>query len=267
MTYESLKNEVAALGFEQSTDNEEFLLFAVNRAQKMIGADFPLEESCTLYQSVTDPLILYREAPARVSLKGKCAISFRTYAGGSLTVKSQKGSEKYSFNNQKLLYQFQLDADCELVFSGIAFDLAIYEDVYESSSQIPVYYDMIPYSLTSDLAGFLTLLDEPRDCEGAPIEGAIVEGGLLLLPRSYRGKVRLRYRRSERAISIEEEQIDVHPAAQALLPLLSAAYLWLDDEPEKAQYYMTLYREGAARLRARLCEQTRTGYRDVLGWA
>ncbi len=267
MTYESLKNEVVALGFEQSADNENFLLYAVNRAQKMIGTDFPLEEYYTVYQSPTDPLMLYREAPTSLTLHGKCAISLRTYDSGAVTIKDAQGTKRYSFNNQKLAYQFKLEKESVLTFSGTVFDLAVYEDVYDTTSQIPIYYDMIPYTLASQINGFISLLDEPRDEQGRPIEGAVTEGSLLLVPRSYRGQVRLRYRRSEQPITPETEAVDIHPAAHALLPLLSAAYLWLEDEPEKAQYYMSLYREGAARLHAQVREGTRAGYEDVLRWA
>lgn len=267
MTYESLKNEVVALGFEQSADNEAFLLFAVNRAQKMIGTDFPLDAYYTIYQSPTDPLMLYREAPARLTLHGKCAISLRAYNGGSVTIKDEDGTKRYSFNAQKDAYQFKLKKESTLTFSGAVFDLAVYEDVYDTTAQIPIYYDMIPYMLKSLIDGFISLLDEARDENGKSIPGAITEGNLLLLPRSYRGKIRLRFRRSENPITPETEEVDIHPAAHALLPLLSAAYLWLEDEPEKAQYYMTLYREGAARLHAQIRDATRAGYEDVLKWA
>ena len=267
MTYESLKNEVVALGFEQSTDNEDFLLFAVNRAQQLIGTDFPIEENVTLYQAPTEPRILYREAPATLSLGTAYALSLRTYGGGTVTVQNAEKTQRYPLDSNLLFFQIQIPKDSLVTLSGMLFDVAIYEDIYKNPSEIPVYYDMIPYELDKLLPGFICLTDDVRDEQGRIIDGTLTEGSLLLIPRSRRGQMRLRYRRRERPITPEEDTVDIHASAEVLLPLLSASYLWLEDEPEKAQYYMSLYREGVARLHAQERKSMHTGYGDVLGWA
>ena len=52
----------------------------------------------------------------------------------------------------------------------------------------------------------------------------------------------------------------------SLLPLLVAAYIWIDDEPEKAQYYMNLYRERAAELERRTRSVAPVMMKNVYGW-
>ena len=53
----------------------------------------------------------------------------------------------------------------------------------------------------------------------------------------------------------------------AIVPLLAAAYVWLDDDAEKAQYYMSLYRDGMASLKLYSPRCVSTEYEDVTGWA
>ena len=77
----------------------------------------------------------------------------------------------------------------------------------------------------------------------------------------------MRYSRKPVPIEKEDARVDIAPEAEPLLPLLGGAYLWLDDEPEKAQYYMLLYREGVNRLQAARRRNLAGGYDDVLHWA
>ena len=46
-----------------------------------------------------------------------------------------------------------------------------------------------------------------------------------------------------------DERIDVPEELAELLPLAVASFVWLDDDPEKAQYYMSLYKDGIGTLR------------------
>lgn len=50
----------------------------------------------------------------------------------------------------------------------------------------------------------------------------------------------------------KSESIELDDDLVHLLPLLIAAYLWLEDEAEKSMYYMNLYRERAASVSRRM---------------
>ena len=50
----------------------------------------------------------------------------------------------------------------------------------------------------------------------------------------------------------KDERIELDDDLVHLLPLLIAAYLWLEDEAEKSMYYMNLYRERAASISRRM---------------
>ncbi len=61
------------------------------------------------------------------------------------------------------------------------------------------------------------------------------------------GEVSIPYQRCVRRLTADdaEREVDVAPELAGVLPLYTAAYVWLDDEPERAAYYMNLCREEA----------------------
>ena len=52
-----------------------------------------------------------------------------------------------------------------------------------------------------------------------------------------------------------------------LLPLLTAAYLWLDDDSAKAQFYMQMYMEGIRDVRISRPTSQDTEIKDTHHWA
>ena len=67
------------------------------------------------------------------------------------------------------------------------------------------------------------------------------------------------------SLSLDSE-IPIPPDVESLLPLATAAFLYLDDEPTAAEYYMSLYREESAILRRYATRAIDTAYRHN-GWA
>lgn len=65
------------------------------------------------------------------------------------------------------------------------------------------------------------------------------------------GRVTVYYLRRPREASVDnaEEALDIEPAAESLLPLLTASYLWLDDRGELATHYLKLYQAESEELR------------------
>lgn len=105
-----------------------------------------------------------------------------------------------------------------------------------------------------DFAGF------PREAvfhDGFPlIEGRDyrVEGSHIFLARGLFGEFTVRYLHRPRIITPDtlEEEVDLPPYAESLLPPLCASYLWLDDRGELATHYLALYRTEAEELASTL---------------
>ncbi len=100
--------------------------------------------------------------------------------------------------------------------------------------------------------------------------GYLWEGGCVLsLPREKEGYYRILYRRKPQGFTPEmplDTVIDLDEELCQLLPLLVAHYLLLDEEPEKAAQYLTLYREQYALIRNRCVTNSGADYYSVNGW-
>ena len=105
-------------------------------------------------------------------------------------------------------------------------------------------------ALVTDFAGFPR---EPVFSEGTPLrEGRDfrIEGAHVYLARGNKGRFTVRYLHKPRRITPDtvEEEIDLPPYAESLLPPLCASYLWLDDRGELATHYLSLFRTEAEEL-------------------
>ncbi len=81
----------------------------------------------------------------------------------------------------------------------------------------------------------------------------LIRGGCLFFLCD-KGNVTVYYLRRAKELTVDnaEEALDIHPAAESLLPLLVASYLWLDDRGELATHYLKLYHTEAEELRRTL---------------
>lgn len=109
----------------------------------------------------------------------------------------------------------------------------------------------------------------PKDEFGRIIPDAYCDGYILTLPDSFTGDVVILYKPMPKELTVdsEEEKIDLPPFASHLLPLLVASFVFLDDDEEKADYYMTLYRHEVIKLTRRGTMAFNNAYTDVTGWA
>ena len=88
------------------------------------------------------------------------------------------------------------------------------------------------------------------------------------MPSEYREELFLTYYRSPSKITGDDGNavIDISDECAPMLPLLTASFLWLDDDAAKAQYYMSLYRDLVANVRRYSTNKIDTAYR-ANGWA
>lgn len=154
--------------------------------------------------------------------------------------------------------------------------VALYQYVFSNRAEdIPAFEPFTGYDISALAERFLSLEAPPIDeSTGLRLhEGYDVESDrVILLPYDTRGVFRVRYRQYPEEIpktltaAEDETELPFDEEICSVLPLVVAAYIWADDEPEKAQYYMTLYRERAAEIRSMDRDNKSVIMRNAYGW-
>lgn len=178
-------------------------------------------------------------------------------------------------NEGKKIYPFYT-GEIEIVFEGeydyTIRNLAMYDRVYTSSED-----DIVPYSKTvgykmSDYVNDFAKFDTPPlDSNGAHLyEGYSIDGDTINLPLDNQGVYTINYLHKVDTFGvledIKEQPIDLDEDLAALLPNLIAAYVWLDDEPDKSQYYYNLYLARADQIKRTSNNLNPIEFKSVYGW-
>ena len=66
--------------------------------------------------------------------------------------------------------------------------------------------------------------------------------------------------------SDNNDVIDLDEELCTLLPILIASYVWVEDEPSMAEYYLSLYRERAMDIERRIRNATPVAIKNANGW-
>ena len=270
MTLQELMRETASLGFEKEVEDTELFLFCANRALRAIYADRPRLQKTVFYQAGCHPSyyaksLIHRAGEELTVSLPQGAYTLRLTGSGSFST----DGKTESFSGKGL--RFCGTVKKSIVFSGESryaiHDFAVFEGVGDPS-ELPDSFCKYKYKLDEFCDQYLGPTEMPTDERGKTIVGCELIGALLYVPSDYEGEIHLTYRSAPRPISADETAvgIDVSEELAPLLPLLTGAYLWLDDEPEKAQYYMALYREGMIKLKGSDPLRINARYEDVLGW-
>ena len=273
MTLNELKTEVAALGFEPGADTDPILIGAANRALSMICAELPTVKTLRVPACPYAPTYylaeLHHAADERIeiSLSGK-AYFFYVNGKGRYTEISDGTMVTRDFDTSFSEFRGFINGNAKLIFEGGDFtilDLSVFDKVIGDSIEgIPLLYEnrIRPDDFTDD---FFDFVEVPRDSSGNLIRGSRFDGREVVLPLSYRGTVMLRYESRPKRINRDTSAIDVSPAVAFLLPLLTAYFVWLDDEPKLAESYLTLYQEYMSKVRRKRAAAS-AEYVDALGW-
>ena len=92
----------------------------------------------------------------------------------------------------------------------------------------------------------------------------ILNNEILRLPAEDRGTFEVVYTKRIDRIEHDDTKIPLRHDVLAILPILVASYVWLDDEAERAQYYRTLFERRIATVPP---ERHVTNIRDTKGWS
>ncbi len=280
MTFTQLTAEVAALGFESEIENRPALLFCANRALRSIAALSPSFSRVTLFQRVILPASHLEEVSytpteeMHIPLSG-AAFSFKFSGAGTVTLKERHRVTPFSFNTPYTeMRRFLPDLEGELVLSGYTpfklIDLVCYTHACGlAETDIPVLHPFRSYVIADHVRDFFGFSGLPTDENGKTLAGSYFRDDTLFVPSDYEGEIHLTYRRVPNEIYSDapNADIDLSPSLVHLLPLLTASYLWLDDDSAKAQFYMQMYMEGIRDVRMSRPTSQDTEIRDTHHWA
>ena len=304
MRVSELYKQVAQLGFEDSLEDDNRFYYAANRAllqvnsirpavsayvinhkpmRNLIKVDTfsPIERAEDLVFEATDAKAFYFEADGY----GTLYVEAMDAESGSWRI---IGAQELDSPRRFVPYKGFVKKDGEftaglfrLRFVGEYLysvkNVAMYRHVYSDKPEdIPAYEPYTRYDMSELVPDFLSL-NSPPVSEDANYEklnqNYDVEGGkVILLPYSVEGCFKVLYKRKPQEIentglaSEDEAAIDLDEELCALMPILIASYVWVEDEPSMAEYYLALYRERAVDIERRIRNATPVTFKNTNGW-
>ncbi len=280
MTLNQLLSETYALGFEENGEADDVFIFAANRALRLIASELMPTKAKTV--TVTAPHLIYRLGSYshssgenfEVQFDGAKAYSFRASGSGECIIYDNSGGYAKNFSGAYSELKGLLNGSGKIIFTGessyTVSDLSVFGSLSESGiSSVPILTAIRNLKITDFADDFLCAASAPTDIHGAPLTSVSVFGELMRVPLDFSGDVTLYYKPKPKKLTIDDlyYNIDIPEFFEHLLPILTAAYIWLDDDAEKADYYMTHYREEVNRLKRSLNKSYNLPYIDTTGWA
>jgi hypothetical protein len=304
MTVSQLYNSVAQLGFEDSLEADENFIFAANRALLQVNALRPATSTCVINHKpmenkVNNAMFDPVDKTTELIYYADDVKSYYFEADGTGVLYIEKlgaengewdiiGMVEFSGSREFTAYRGFIKKDGAFITGTVRMrfvgefiysvrNVAMYEYLYSANpNDVPAYEPFCKYDISSLVNDFLSLASPPVIEEGAVVlmnQGYGVENGrVILLPYNKRGIYRVIYNRRPQSITYEgeladdETKIDLDEDLCALLPILVASYVWVDDDPEKAQYYLMLYNERAVDIERRIYNATPITITSINGW-
>ena len=278
MTLNELKNDVARLGFESYVEDDELFIASANRALSLIYVDRPVSNTARLTFSgprttlVKEFIEHKSEEVITIPFSGR-SLSFRSSGKGTCVITDRTGSNTVPLTNDGQLTKQFVYGEGTIVLSGDFYftvsNLAVFDSIISNNTpDIPEYTperELMPEEYCDDFRAFS---GRPCDKNGYPVDCVRLRDGRIVAPFSYRDEIYLTYYRTPQKIDPDRPEgvIDVSEECAPMLPLLTASFLWLDEDAAKAQYYMSLYRDLMANVKRFSTNRIDTEYR-VNGWA
>ncbi|MBR2342719.1 MAG: hypothetical protein IKA64_00525 [Clostridia bacterium] len=277
MTLNELQREVMHLGFETQIEDTEALISATSLALGLLYTDRPVKKRLELAVCPITPL----SRVEKISLSGGeevtlplsgLAFALEVSGSGRVVTFDGKMKKETELDTEHSLLRGRLFTEGEITLYAkgqlTVFNLVCYRESLDEKD-IPPFSVTRSISLCDAAEDFAAALALPRDSSGREIPGAAIIGDTLTLPSDFFGTLSLPYRARppKREEIARGEELAADPEAEHLLPLLTASFLWLDDDDEKARYYMSLYRDAQSTMRRYGTHAAAAEYKTVDGWA
>jgi hypothetical protein len=304
MRVSELYKQVAQLGFEDSLEDENRFYYAANRALLQVSTIRPAISAYVINHKPMENLIkentfspIERSEDLIFEATDAKAYYFEVDGTGSLYIEAQDaasgewviiGAQEFTSNRRFIPYKGFIKKDGSFTTGSVRLrfvgdylysvkNVAMYRHVYSNSVEdIPAYEPYTRYDISSLVPDFLSLNSPPiseDDNYERLNQGYDVEGGkVILLPYSTEGCFKVLYRRKPTEIendgnaSEDNAIIDLDEELCSILPILIASYVWVEDEPGMAEYYLTLYRERAMDIERRINNTAPVTIRNKNGW-
>ncbi len=304
MTISELYKQVAQLGFEDSLEDDERFYYAANRALLQVNKIRPatshyiinhkplinLINESTFIPIEKDEELIFEAAEAKsyyFEADGNGVVYLELYDTetemwriiDTINLLSKRAFVPYrGFVKEGSEF---VDGRVRLRFVGEYFysvkNVAMYRHLLSDEVEdIPAYESYTRYDISELVDDFMAFSCPPiREAERNIIlnQDYEIEGNsIVLLPYESKGLYKIMYER--RPVPIEntgdvtsdENTIDLDEELCSLLPVLIAAYVWIDDEPQKSEYYMSLYRERASEIEYKAEDATPITMKSSNGW-
>lgn len=301
MKVSELYAQTARLGFEDSLDDEKTFYHSANRALLQVSLLRPAIGSCAINHHPLPNLLGGSFSPVErtddliFEATGAKAFYFETDGNGSYVLETLVNGEWETIGGENftsLHHEFKthrgfvkregkyVSGAVRLRFLGDFLyhvrRVSLYSAVYSDNPEdIPAYEPFVSYFMPDLAEDFIDFASPPVDVDESYAKmsvGYTIEGKSILLPHDHNGIVRVLYRRRPKVLIYSSEPgadstvIDLDEELCTLLPILVAAYVWLEDEEGKATYYMDLYRERAAQIERKSRNLSPSVVKNAYGW-
>ena len=156
-------------------------------------------------------------------------------------------------------------------------NVTLYQYLYGGEvADIPAYEAYTRYDVKKLVSDFMALCSPPirEEEENTLLNQNYEQEGdsIILLPYDKRGVYKVLYEHRPTAIentgatTEDTQELDLDDELCSLMPILVAAYVWIEDEPEKSEYYMSLYRERVQEIVLSHKDTSPVLIKNVNGW-
>ena len=265
MTYDNLKEDILALGFSETVEDESRFLLAENRALCLLASEFPKEKTLLLSRTYLKPKAtldtLYGKS---LSLKKGERVAFLYHRfDGDILFSGKRLPLAYGVGS----YLFVANTDGVLSLEGEAEMYAIsHYEINTPEHLCEVNLPFVEYDISKYEPKARRIVSPPTTVDGSLIAQTEVDGLKVKVPRDFQGIFLVRYEKGPETITKFTQEIEIEERLFPLFSLLVCAYFWLEDEPERSQYYMALYREARERLGETRMSHAEKYQADILGW-
>jgi hypothetical protein len=289
MQVRDLYYEVAALGFETLLEDAEGFYRTANRSLIELAVTLPETRTVTLNHVVPINLIgaeaeyieTHRGGDDLIHTAiGARAYSFECDGNGIAYIERYNEGEWQTIDHVDLsgrgiafkTYRGVLDPDMvgstisvRIRFTGSftysVKNVALFAEIRSNKAEDIVPYGVdVAYDVSNIASDFLSFATPPiakKSGFAYLASGYRIEAGRrIVLPYDATGAYLITYNKKPSALEYRDSpeadttEIDVDAESASLLALLVSAYVWLEDEPEKASYYLTLYKDRLATAQA-----------------
>ena len=239
-----LRDTVCALGFTSEPSDQNVFFHAANLALSRLRTLIPLRRTIKLCASAPKPS-MYRERGERFTLHSPRGISYCFEYIGSLTLTVTYGEETYveELTNETSRYAvnsrvFDKSEPLTLEFSGegthVVKNACIYDRV-SVAGRAERYSDHVSYDMRQE-DGFLSVLR----VDGGEYS---LHGSEIRFPIDDEGEYAVEYSYRPLPLSLDNmgEELGIDPCLSEAAALLTAYYVWLDDDAGKAENYRAEY--------------------------